>query len=239
MSTTPPRPTGKQKKPFWQFLHHQIFRFLHVVMNAFPSGPSSHRKFTSPTSQHETSTETTWTVFGGSATWFCPRWRNKHVDLNSRPVSLLVLFIFMFGLSAVLRERHRLLETGKDGGRHRPHQTQRVERDDSGTLRLQPVWHLVHALLHGLLAEGDVISSSSGLWLKECLMFVIWSWTCCSDPVLVLILGSPVLLVHRCWLWGTRWGSCMCGTLKWKILTKQSKSVTGGDRQLKFSKIWM
>lgn len=35
--------------------------------------------------------------------------------------------------------------------------------------------------------------------------------------------GSPVLLVHRCWLWGTRWGSCTCGTLRWKTLTKRSK----------------
>lgn len=87
-----------KKTTFSQFLYHQIFRFLNVVMNSFPPGPSFHRKFTSPTSQHETSTETTWTVFGGSETWFCPRWQNKHVDLK-RTVSLLLLFIFIFGLS--------------------------------------------------------------------------------------------------------------------------------------------
>lgn len=34
---------------------------------------------------------------------------------------------------------------------------------------------------------------------------------------------GPVLF-DRCWLWGTKWGSCMCGTWKWKILTKQSES---------------
>lgn len=48
--------------------HHQVFRFLTIVMNVFPSGPSSRRKFTSPTSQHETSTETTWTACGGLGT---------------------------------------------------------------------------------------------------------------------------------------------------------------------------
>lgn len=42
-------------------------------------------------------------------------------------------------LAAVLRERHRLLEARQDGGRHRPHQTQRVQCDHPGPLRLQPV----------------------------------------------------------------------------------------------------
>lgn len=85
-----------KKKTFSQFLYHQIFRFLNVVMNSFPPGPSFHRKFTSPTSQHETSTETTWTVFGGSETWFCPRWQNKHVDLKKNGVVVAVAVIYLY-----------------------------------------------------------------------------------------------------------------------------------------------
>lgn len=62
----------------------------------------------------------------------------------------------VFVVATVLWKRHCLLETRKDGGRYRPHQAKRVERDDSGTFRLQPVWHLVHEVLHGLLAEGSI-----------------------------------------------------------------------------------
>lgn len=55
---------------------------------------------------------------------------------------------------SVLWKCHRVLETWEDGGWYWPHQAQRVQRDHSGPLRLQSVWHLVHALLNGLLAEG-------------------------------------------------------------------------------------
>lgn len=46
-----------------------------------------------------------------------------------------------------------------------------------------------------------------------------------EDPVL-----TRMLLCFRCWLWGTRWGSCTCGTWKWRILTRQSESTSGCRR---------
>jgi len=76
MSTIPRRPTGKHNTASSAStgVRNQIF-----TSGFFPSGLSSLRKFTSPTSRHETSIETTWTVCGGSEILFCPRQVRKDI----------------------------------------------------------------------------------------------------------------------------------------------------------------
>lgn len=41
--------------------------------------------------------------------------------------------------------------------------------------------------------------------------------------VLVVLMVGLLVLLHRCWLWGTRWVSSTYGTWRWKILTRPSE----------------
>lgn len=71
--------------------------------------------------------------------------------------------------------------------------------------------------------------SQCDIWYMRFSMDFWQKVTSLALMILVLNVGPDPLadagsrVLHRCWLWGTRWGSCTCGTWKWRTLTKPSK----------------
>lgn len=148
------------------------------------------------------------------------RWIYIEISGLCTPQLLKRLTVLISLYHPVMWECHCVLETREDGGWHRPYKTQWVKCDHPGPLWLQSMWHLVHAILHGFLAKGTWGFGHPILSIHN----VVFSYFHMDNFLFFnVVTWSKFLISSRCWLWEIRWGSCMCGTWKWKIHIRPSQ----------------